>query len=211
MAKRSSTSAKNPSYTLDVIATGIALSLLASTLGGVSSDRDFHEVLNGNSLHFRVRGQDASKPYLLLLHGGPGFSSHMFYPWGSTLEQNLNVVYLDQRGCGESASLKPNDFAAYTMPGLIADIEAVRDYLKVKKWFVLGHSWGGMLGLEYVRANPKSVLGYVHVDGLLSQPMTQDAFLTLRKVRSRRMKQPQTRTPRHEELALSHTSRMRED
>jgi pimeloyl-ACP methyl ester carboxylesterase len=41
---------------------------------------------------------------------------------------------------------------------------------------VLGHSWGGMLGLEYTAAFPKVVRGYLHMDGLISQPLSQDAI-----------------------------------
>jgi proline iminopeptidase len=143
----------------------------------VATDKDYHEIINGTQLHFRVRGTREKNPYLILLHGGPGFSGLMFYPWGRSLEKDLNVVYLDQRGCGESAKVKPSDFAAFTMPNLTADIEGVRKFLKVKRWFVLGHSWGGMLGLEYVHAYPRSVLGYLHVDGLISQPLTQDGII----------------------------------
>ena len=86
----------------------------------------------------------------------------MFYPWGPSLEKTLNVVYLDQRGSGESARLpvanvmapKPAEIKGYTIANLVADIEGVRQILKVDKWYVLGHSWGGMLGLEYVTAHP---------------------------------------------------------
>jgi pimeloyl-ACP methyl ester carboxylesterase len=63
------------------------------------------------------------------------------------------------------------------MATLVRDIEGVREFLKVDKWYVLGHSWGGMLGLEYVSAHPEHVLGYVHMDGLVSVPATQDALL----------------------------------
>lgn len=149
-------------------------------------DRNYKETINGTTLHFRVRGADAANSYLLILHGGPGFSSHMFYPWGPSLEQKLNLVYLDQRGCGESARYhlsdpfhpKPEEVRDFTVATLMRDIEEVRTFLKIERWYVLGHSWGGMLGLEYVVAHPDKVLGYIHMDGLLSVPMTEEAILT---------------------------------
>ena len=148
-------------------------------------DEDHKEVINGAMLHFRARGADKKNPCLVILHGGPEFSSQMFYAWGPSLEKSLNVVYLDQRGCGESARLsvanimnpKPAEIKGYTFPTLVADIEGVRQFLKVDKWYVLGHSYGGMLGLEYVAAHPEPVLGYIHMDGLVSVPQMQNAIL----------------------------------
>ncbi len=159
--------------------------LPAPALGSDHFDTDYKEKINGTTLHFRVRGVDEKNPYLLILHGGPGFSAHMFYTWGPSLEQTVNVVYLDQRGSGESERLKlGNPFAPkkeevkdYTIANLINDIEGVRTFLKVDKWYVLGHSWGGMLGIEYAAAHPEHIAGYIHMDGLLSQPMAQDALL----------------------------------
>jgi proline iminopeptidase len=65
----------------------------------------------------------------------------------------------------------------YTMENLLKDIEGVREFLKLKDWYVLGHSWGGMLGINYVSAHPASVKGFIFVDGLVSQPQTQVAIL----------------------------------
>ena len=137
-------------------------------------DQNYFETINGTKLHFRIRGANPKNPYLLILHGGPGFSSAMFLPWGKSLEKKLNIVYLDQRGCGESERLTPQTAKTFTVKNLILDIESVRNFLKVDRWFVLGHSWGGMLGLEYVSAFPKKISGYIHMDGLLSQPETQN-------------------------------------
>ena len=161
------------------------LLLLLAALPAFAFDEDHHETINGAMLHFRVRGTDKAHPYLVILHGGPGFSAHMFYPWGASLEKTLNVVYLDQRGSGESARLSvanvmaptPAEVKGYTVANLVADIEGVRQSLKVDKWYVLGHSWGGMLGLEYVTAHPGHVIGYIHMDGLVSVPQMQDAVL----------------------------------
>jgi len=161
------------------------LLFLAALPAAFAFDEDHKEVINGTTLHFRVRGLDKSHPYLVLLHGGPGFSSHMFYAWGPSLEKTLNVVYLDQRGSGESARLTvanvmaptPAEVKGYTVANLVEDVEGVRRFLKVDKWYVLGHSWGGMLGLEYVTAHPDHVLGYIHMDGLVSVPQMQTAIL----------------------------------
>lgn len=198
---------------INVCALWSALCLCGLALSAVQAhafDEDHKETINGTTLHFRVRGMDKANPYLLILHGGPGMSAHMYYPWGASLEKNLNVVYLDQRGCGESERLKfanpavekigddPKNYTMenlekivthwltegkteeareVTMANLLRDIEGVRETLKVDKWYVLGHSWGGMLGLEYVSAHPEHVLGYIHMDGLVSMPELQDAVL----------------------------------
>ncbi len=148
-------------------------------------DRDYTEKINGTTLHFRVRGTDEKNPILLILHGGPGFSATMFYPWGKSLEEKLTVVYLDQRGSGGSERLKPipvlnaqpEDGQGYTISKLLDDLEGVRTFLKVEKWFVLGHSWGGMLGVEYVTKYPQNVRGYIHLEGLISQPLAQETIL----------------------------------
>ena len=159
--------------------------LLLACLPVFAFDEDRNVLINGAMLHFRVRGADKANPYLVILHGGPGFSSPMFYTWGASLEKQINVVYLDQRGCGESARLSvanvmaptPSEIKGYTFKTLVADIEGVRKALKVNKWYVLGHSYGGMLGLEYVTAHPDHVLGYIHMDGLVSVPQMQNAVL----------------------------------
>jgi proline iminopeptidase len=166
----------------------LCLAILLAGLGAAQAepfDKDYTETINGAKLHFRVRGSDPANPYLVILHGGPGFSAHMFYPWGKSIESAVNVVYLDQRGCGQSARLKLADPMApteaevkdYTMENLLKDIEGVREFLKVKDWYVLGHSWGGMLGINYVSTYPTSVKGFIFADGLLSQPAVQEAIL----------------------------------
>jgi proline iminopeptidase len=109
----------------------------------------------------------------------------MFYDWGRYLEKRLNVVYLDQRGCGESAHyrfaspLAPTKEEArdFSIANLLKDIEGVRTFLKLQRWYVLGHSWGGMLGIAYVAGHPHRVLGYVHMDGMISVPMTRESVL----------------------------------
>ena len=67
--------------------------LLSAALPAFAFDEDHHEVINSALLHFRVRGTDKAHPYLVILHGGPGLSAHMFCPCRASLEKTVNVVY----------------------------------------------------------------------------------------------------------------------
>ena len=148
-------------------------------------DDDHVELINGTRLHYRVRGWDRRHPYLVLLHGGPGGSSLPFYPWGASLERTVNVVYLDQRGAGLSQRARfadptrptAEEAAPFAIANQLRDLEGVRARLGVARWHVLGLSYGGMLGVEYVAAHPERVISYVHMDGLISVPMIDDDWL----------------------------------
>jgi proline iminopeptidase len=70
-----------------------------------------------------------------------------------------------------------NEIKGYTISNMIKDIEGVRRFLKIKKWFVLGHSWGGMLGLEYISHSPEHILGFVDMDGVVSWPAMQRSIV----------------------------------
>ena len=162
------------------------LTLLYGVHPARAFDTNYHEKINGVMLHFRVRGEDKNNPYLVILHGGPGFSAYMFYHWGPLLEKSLNVVYLDQRGCGGSQRFPAPDpfnpsqnpaLKKFTVENMVKDIEGVREFLHVNKWYVLGHSWGGLLGLVYVTTDPEHVLGFIDMDGAYSFRELQDSVL----------------------------------
>ena len=89
---------------------------------------------------------------MVFLHGGPGGGTdakmrRFFNP------RRYRIVLFDQRGCGKSrpaASLVDN-----TTWHLVADIEAVREHLKIDKWLVFGGSWGSTLALAYAQKHPQ--------------------------------------------------------
>jgi proline iminopeptidase len=156
----------------------------SSRRGAQRFDEDHIEAINGMLLHYRVRGYDRGHPYLVILHGGPGASALEFYPWGEALERELNVVYLDQRGCGLSqrvqfgaATPTVAEAAQFSLANLVRDIEGVRERLGVKRWYVVGHSFGGMLGIEYALTQPTRIAGYIHMAGLISVPMIDEDWL----------------------------------
>jgi pimeloyl-ACP methyl ester carboxylesterase len=111
----------------------------------------------GHKLWYRVAtpARPGSAAPLLLLHGGPGGSSDIFAPLEALLEQGRTVIRFDQLGCGRSD--RPRDLALWTIPSCLAQITELRQALGLAQLHLLGHSWGGMLALEYLLTKPVGV------------------------------------------------------
>ena len=125
-----------------------------------------HEVmLNGARHAFRVAGpMTPGAPPVVFLHGGPGQgSAHFDALAGPFMERQLRMVYFDQRGSGHSERPASGDYALAT---LVEDVEALRRALGVPKVALLGHSFGGLLALEYAAKYPQNVSHLVFVAGL---------------------------------------------
>ncbi|WP_051668030.1 alpha/beta fold hydrolase [Deinococcus frigens] len=114
------------------------------------------ERLNGADLYFEVAGDlESDQPPLVFLHGGPGYNSYSFRElFGESLERP--VVYLDARGSGRSGPLEDTDQGDETLDldTLVADLEALRDFLKLDRIVPLGHGFGALPALEYARRHP---------------------------------------------------------
>jgi proline iminopeptidase len=118
--------------------------------------------ITSHGLFADVRGA-AGAPALLFLHGGPGQGCYDFMALqGDRLARSAQVVGLDQRGVDRSAPLPENgQDPAVTIADLIADCEAARRALRIERWAVLGHSFGGNLALRYAAACPDQVAAVV--------------------------------------------------
>jgi proline iminopeptidase len=109
------------------------------------------------SLYVKIAG--AGYP-LLLLHGGPGVDHTTLLPMQPLADQ-FTLVFYDQRGNGRSTCA---DLSAFTWENLTADAEALRAALGFEQWAVLGHSFGGMVALEYALRYPHSLSHLLLVD-----------------------------------------------
>lgn len=163
-----------------VVATLASLRLSAqSPDAGHGLDPGVHEVtINGARLWYRVAGNSSSRlPPLVFLHGGPGYNSYSFAVLeGPRLESALRVVYFDQRGSGRSERPANGDYAMST---LVNDVEELRATLGVKQIAVMGHSFGGVLALEYSARYPERVSHLI----LVSAPADVPASCGVRKAR----------------------------
>ena len=134
--------------------------------GGI--DEQMEIPINGTEQWITIRGRDLNNPILLFIHGGPGApempTSWTFQnPW----EDYFTVVQWDQRGSGKTynandpAKIRPT----MTLPQMVSDSEAVVQYLRAtyhrQKIFVMGHSWGTVLGLTLAEKHPEWLYAYI--------------------------------------------------
>jgi proline iminopeptidase len=84
---------------------------------------------------------------LVVLHGGPGADHTYFLPWLLPLARTHRLVFIDERGSGQSQRLQ--DVSRYTIENMADDVEAVRVALGLGKIDLLGHSCGGVLAEAY--------------------------------------------------------------
>jgi proline iminopeptidase len=97
---------------------------------------------------------------VLLLHGGPGFTHEYLEAMESFLPQaGIEMYYYDQLGCGNSD--QPDDPALWTLPRYLEEVEEVRIGLGLDKFVLFGHSWGGMLAIEYALRHQHRLRGLV--------------------------------------------------
>lgn len=93
---------------------------------------------------------------LLIINGGPGMNSNGFEDMAKILAENQETIIYDQRGTGKS-KLKELNSKTISMKIMADDIESLRKHLKIKKWNILGHSFGGMLAQYYATVYPNSI------------------------------------------------------
>src|SRR4051795_8987231 len=128
----------------------------------------------------QVAATDGSdRPYLVYLQGGPGHesprpSTHPVAPsWLDRALRDYRVVLLDQRGTGRSTpyvtpGTDPAADAEYLThfraDAIVRDAECLREHLGVRRWSLLGQSFGGYCSLHYLSAAPDS-LREVYITG----------------------------------------------
>ena len=148
-------------------------------------DRWFFEN-DGAKMMVNVEGNFQSKVILLLLHGGPG-GSGAEYNSGSyqkILEERYAMAYWDQRGQGASTGNYGQD--KVTIVQMAKDCAALIKALKFKygpdnKIFLLGHSWGGMLGTATLLETDaqQELAGWIDVDGAHDIPLLNTSAIDM--------------------------------
>jgi proline-specific peptidase len=92
---------------------------------------------------------------LLLLHGGPG-AGHDYLEPLEGLARDREVIFFDQLGCG--CSDQPADRSLWRIERFVREIDTVRAALGLDRIHLLGQSWGGWLGIEYLLSQPRGIV-----------------------------------------------------
>lgn len=114
----------------------------------------FYETSDHVKIKYKVSGKGEACFYI---PGGPGQGYPSFeLMGGNNLEKSMQMVYMDQRGSGESGTSEN-----YHLDKMIQDIEELRQHLKLKKVFLLAHSFGGIIAVNYAKKYPQYTKGLI--------------------------------------------------
>jgi len=138
-----------------------------------------HQAATSPSLYQRSFGSPAN-PAVIYLHGGPGYNCSVFEATTAQLlaDQGFFVLVYDRRGEGRS-----DVEAAYTFEETLSDLNLLLDQHNIAQAALLGHSFGGVVGLLFAERHPEKVSALVLVGAPLA---LQETFRTiLKNVRTR--------------------------
>ncbi len=129
--------------------------------------------LGGLDQYIIIRGADTTKPIMLFLHGGPGSPEIAFIKhYNSDIENDYVMVYWEQRGAGKSFS-KSISPQSMTLEQMISDTRELSEYLITRfnseKIFLMGHSWGSMLGILTAYRYPQLYYAYFGIGQVCHQ------------------------------------------
>lgn len=113
---------------------------------------------------YRISGTGNNAP-VMLLHGGPGSTSFYLKPL-EALGKDRPVIFIDQPGCGHSEEI--TDTALMTTAHFVDAMEEVRKALGLTDYYLYGHSWGTMLGIDYYLKYPAGIKGIIFSSPLFS-------------------------------------------
>lgn len=108
---------------------------------------------------------------VLLLHGGPGGTHEFFESFESFLPQE-GIEFYEYDQLGSAFSDQPKDSSLWTTEHFVEEVEQVRKALGLNKdnFFLLGHSWGGILAMEYALKYQDNLKGLIISNMMSSCP-----------------------------------------
>ncbi|MDO9256988.1 MAG: proline iminopeptidase-family hydrolase [Bacteroidales bacterium] len=133
---------------------------------------------------------------LLLLNGGPGATHEYFECFENFLpKEGIEFIYYDQLACGNSDN--PKDTSLFNLENYVEEVEQVRIALHLDKsnFFLLGHSWGGVLAMQYALKYQDNMKGLIisnmmascpeygkYADEVLAKQMAPEVLAEIRKL-----------------------------
>lgn len=117
-------------------------------------DKQFITMRDGKRIYVEIYNEGHQKS-LLMLHGGPGEGCGDLQYQAIKLSECFNIIIFDQRGVLRSDKINSDE--PFGLDFLVDDCEELKEKLRIDRWSVLGHSFGGELALLYAIRYPASV------------------------------------------------------
>jgi len=137
---------------------------------------------------------------VLLLNGGPGGTHECFESFESFFPaEGIEFIYYDQLGCGNSDN--PKDETMWDLARFVEEVEQVRIALHLDKdnFYLLGHSWGGILAMQYALKYQQNLKGLIisnmmsscpdygkYADNVLAKQMSPAVLAEVRSIEAKK-------------------------
>jgi proline iminopeptidase len=112
---------------------------------------------------------------VLLLHGGPA-STHEYFEAFDSYFPGAGVEYYYYDQLGSYYSDQPDHPSLVDLPRFVDEVEQVRQALRLdsSNFYLFGHSWGGILGIEYALEYQQNLRGLIISNMMASIPAYND-------------------------------------
>jgi len=134
--------------------------------------------LNAQDLRVRNFGNKDDQA-VVFLHGGPGYNSVVFEQTTAPVlaEQGYFVISYDRRGEGRNSDL----VSSYNFEQSINDLKHIADIYAVDSFYLVGHSFGGIIATKYATKYPEQVIALVLVSTPISMQETLKGIIVKSK------------------------------
>ena len=151
---------------------------------------------------------------VLLLHGGPG-ATHEYFEIFDSYFPNAEIEYYYYDQLESAYSDQPNDSTLWSVDRYVDEVEQVRKALGLNadNFYILGSSWGGILGMEYALKYQQHLKGLIisnmmasipaymeYADKVLGPQLPSDVLSEIRSLEEK----GDYGNPRYSELIFTH-------
>ena len=135
-------------------------------------EKTFVEI-NGSKQGMFIKGDNKNNPVLLFLHGGPAMPEYgMTQKYPTYLEKYFVVCWYEQRNAGLSYN-KNTNLEELPIENIVSDTLETANYLRNRfnkdKIYLMGHSWGTLIGVKTIYQNPELFNAYIGVAQIANQ------------------------------------------
>jgi L-proline amide hydrolase len=131
---------------------------------------------------YRITGDlDSPLTPLVVVHGGPGCTHDYLLNLTDLANDGRAIIHYDQLGSGRSTHLPDRGGDFWTVDLFIAELHNLLDHLEIHdSFYLLGQSWGGMLGAEFAMRQPHGLEGLILSNSPASMALWSSAAKKLR-------------------------------